>query len=162
MTTRNRDAALREERLRSAEHSLFGRAMSLYAASFPAHEQRMEASQRRIMAHAQYHFSALFDGDAFAGLALYWDAGAFLYVEHLCIAPPMRGRGLGAGRWRCSPRRVSPSFWRSIQRWATSPAAVRRFMCAMDFLSTRMRTSIRRIARGTAATRWCSCPIPAR
>ena len=69
--------------------------MALYAASFPGHEQRMPASQRRIMAHGQYHFGILHDGEGFAGLALYWDAGAYLYIEHLCIAPERRGQGLG-------------------------------------------------------------------
>lgn len=86
---------LRIERLRTADDPIFAPAMALYAASFPEHEQRLEPSQRRIMAHAQYHFGLLCDGERFAGLALYWDAGAYFYVEHLCIAPERRVCGLG-------------------------------------------------------------------
>lgn len=86
---------LRIERLRTADDPNFAPAMALYAASFPQHEQRLEPSQRRIMAHAQYHFCLLYEEDAFAGLALYWDAGAYLYVEHLCIVPERRGHGQG-------------------------------------------------------------------
>ena len=86
---------LRIKRLRTVDDPAFAPAMALYAASFPTHEQRLEPSQRRIMAHEQYHFGILHDEEDFAGLALYWDAGAYLYVEHLCISPARRGQGLG-------------------------------------------------------------------
>ena len=86
---------LRIKRLRTADDPIFAPAMALYAASFPKHEQRLEPSQRRIMAHEQYHFGILHDEEGFAGLALFWDAGAYLYVEHLCISPARRGQGLG-------------------------------------------------------------------
>ena len=86
---------LRIKRLRTADDPIFAPAMALYAASFPQHEQRLEPSQRRIMAHEQYHFGILHDKEGFAGLALFWDAGAYLYVEHLCISPARRGQGLG-------------------------------------------------------------------
>ena len=86
---------LRIHRLRTADDPIFAPAMALYAASFPQHEQRLEPSQRRIMAHEQYHFGILRDEEGFAGLALFWDAGAYLYVEHLCISPARRGQGLG-------------------------------------------------------------------
>ena len=66
------------QRLRTFDDPAFAPAMALYAASFPGHEQRMPASQRRIMAHGQYHFGILHDGEGFAGLALYWDAGTYL------------------------------------------------------------------------------------
>lgn len=86
---------LRIKRLRTADDPIFAPAMALYAASFPEHEQRLEPSQRRIMAHEQYHFGILHDEEGFAGLALFWDADAYLYVEHLCISPARRGQGLG-------------------------------------------------------------------
>lgn len=86
---------LRIERMRTAADPAFAPAMALYAVSFPEHEQRLEPSQRRIMAHEQYWFCALRDKIGFAGLVLYWDAGAYLYVEHLCISPERRGQGLG-------------------------------------------------------------------
>ena len=84
---------LRIKRLRTFDDPAFAPAMALYTASFPEHEQRLE--QRRIMAHEQYHFGILHDEEGFAGLALFWDAGAYLYLEHLCISPARRGQGLG-------------------------------------------------------------------
>lgn len=42
---------LRIERMRTAADPAFAPAMALYAVSFPEHEQRLEPSQRRIMAH---------------------------------------------------------------------------------------------------------------
>ena len=86
---------LRIHRLRTVDDPAFAPAMALYAASFPQHEQRLEPSQRRIMAQEQYHFGILHDKEGFVGLALCWDAGAYLYVEHLCISPARRGQGLG-------------------------------------------------------------------
>ena len=83
------------ERLRTADDPAFAHAMALYADSFPEHEQRLAPSQRCIMAHAQYHFGPLYYGGRFAGLILYWDAGGYFYVEHPCIVPERRGRGLG-------------------------------------------------------------------
>ena len=71
---------LRIKRLRTVDDPAFAPAMALYAASFPKHEQRLEPSQRRIMAHEQYHFGILHDEEGFAGIALCWDAGAYIYV----------------------------------------------------------------------------------
>ena len=70
------------ERLRTADDPAFAHAMALYAASFPEHEQRLEPSQRCIIAHEQYHFGLLCDGARFAGLILYWDC--LLYTSR-CV-----------------------------------------------------------------------------
>lgn len=83
-------------RLQSADTALFEQAIALYAISFPYHEQRESASQRGIMAHDAYHFGLIHEGGAFAGLILYWETDAFLYVEHFCMLPECRGRGLGS------------------------------------------------------------------
>lgn len=82
-------------RLRTDDHPLMERARMLYAQSFPAHEQRAYGSQRSIMGHVQYHYGLLMEGETFAGLLLYWETEAFLYVEHFCMLPELRGKGLG-------------------------------------------------------------------
>lgn len=83
------------ERLMSAAHPLYGRAMELYRVSFPPHERREALSQERILADADYHFALACDGDTFVGLALFWETDGFVYVEHLCIVPELRGRRYG-------------------------------------------------------------------
>ena len=73
----------------------FERAMGLYAASFPAHEQRATASQQEIMANPQYRFQLIYDEQVFVGLLLCWETQDFIYVEHFCIDPSLRGKGYG-------------------------------------------------------------------
>ena len=48
-------------RLTQPEEPAFGRAMALYEASFPRHEQRLPDEQRAVLSHPEYHFSQLFD-----------------------------------------------------------------------------------------------------
>lgn len=69
--------------------------MRLYGESFPAHEQRGEASQREIMSHPDYHFTLILEEEAFLGVLLYWETEGFFYVEHFCMVPSKRGRGYG-------------------------------------------------------------------
>ncbi|MDY4061559.1 MAG: GNAT family N-acetyltransferase [Candidatus Limiplasma sp.] len=82
-------------RMTSAGHPDYAKAMALYRSSFPEHELREEASQEKIMGHPQYHFDGVYDGDCWAGLILYWETEKFLYVEHFCIFPELRGRKYG-------------------------------------------------------------------
>ncbi len=86
---------MRMKRLRSPEDALFEQAMELYRISFPHHEQREGESQREILSREAYHFGLLYEEEAFVGLMLYWETADFLYVEHFCMLPEVRGRGLG-------------------------------------------------------------------
>ena len=82
-------------RCRDASGPLMDAAMVLYRRSFPAHELRLWPDQQAVMNDPLYHFDlCLLDG-ALAGLILYWDFGAYIYVEHFCVEPSMRGHGLG-------------------------------------------------------------------
>ena len=90
-------------RLTGTEDKRYERAMRLYRASFPPHEQRSAAAQAMALRDEDYHFGLVYDGGAFAGLLLYWEAPAqkggpactaeqgFVYVEHFCILPELRG-----------------------------------------------------------------------
>lgn len=84
------------ERLTTQNAPLFDKAMALYRVSFPLHEQREAASQAAILAHPDYHFTLLRDGDTFIGDLLYWETPEFRYVEHFCIEPALRGQGFGS------------------------------------------------------------------
>lgn len=68
---------------------------ALYHQSFPEHERRLWPAQQMALAHPDYHFDVIWEGGAFAGLILWWEAEGFLYVEHFCIEPELRGKGLG-------------------------------------------------------------------
>ena len=94
-------------RLTGTEDERYERAMGLYRASFPPHEQRSAAAQAMALRDKDYQFGLVYDGGVFAGLLLYWEAPAqkgspacraaqgFLYVEHFCILPELRGMGCG-------------------------------------------------------------------
>lgn len=75
--------------------SYYSSAMELYAQSFPHHEQRQAFSQAAIMADPAYHFYRIMDGDVFVGIILNWQTDDFIYVEHFCIMPKLRGCGYG-------------------------------------------------------------------
>lgn len=95
-------------RLTQESDARYGPAMALYAASFPLHEQRLPASQAAALAHMDYHFDLIYESDAFAGLLLYWETADFLYVEHFCMLPTLRGQGGGARALDCLAQRGKP------------------------------------------------------
>ena len=82
-------------RMTSSADALYPAAMALYRDSFPFHEQRVAAAQAAVMGVEEYHFDVIRDGDDWVGLMLYWAADTFLYVEHFCIRPELRGRRYG-------------------------------------------------------------------
>lgn len=86
---------MRFVRLTSAGDPRYARAMELYAASFPLHEQRSARSQAAILATEEYRFNLLYDGEKFVGILLCWETEAFFYVEHFCIFPALRNQNYG-------------------------------------------------------------------
>lgn len=89
------ESIVRFERLRSARDGFYAQALALYAQSFPLHEQRTPAAQAAALGDGDYHFDLILEGEALAGLLLYWDTKDFLYVEHFCVDPAMRNQGHG-------------------------------------------------------------------
>ncbi len=88
-------------RLRTPEGMEFEQAMQLYSISFPPHEQREAPSQRCCMGLEEYHFDLIYDNETWAGIILYWETETFLYVEHFCIFPELRGRNYGRRALEC-------------------------------------------------------------
>jgi len=83
------------ERVTSAEHPYYERAMILYRSSFPYHELREEQDQRYALTCEDYHFLLIYDGELFVGLMLFWEAAEFIYLEHFCILEELRNGGYG-------------------------------------------------------------------
>ena len=82
-------------RLTDGADPRYARARALYQESFPYHEQREEASQRKILDAPEYQYNLIYDGDLWAGLLLCWETETFIYVEHFCTFPELRGRSYG-------------------------------------------------------------------
>ena len=69
---------------------------ALYEASFPLHERRRREDQTQAMREPNFRCLSAWDGSVFAGLALCWAWPCGIYVEHLAVAPELRGRRYGA------------------------------------------------------------------
>lgn len=82
-------------RLKTSGDAMYEKAMELYKASFPFHEQRESASQLRALEKEAYQFLLIYAGDTWVGELLCWETVSFIYVEHFCILPEMRGRRYG-------------------------------------------------------------------
>lgn len=87
--------SMRLERITDAGHDMYKTALELYRSSFPLHEQREAASQANILRDPDYCFYLIYDNAVFAGLLLCWETAHFIYLEHFCIIPELRGRRYG-------------------------------------------------------------------
>ncbi len=83
------------EYITNLNHDMFEKAMNLYKNSFPEFEQRELFSQKKILSDKEYHFGLIYDENVFSGLVLYWETDKFIYIEHLCIVPELRGKNYG-------------------------------------------------------------------
>ena len=83
-------------RLTTTESPEYDKALALYRESFPYHERREARSQGDILTDEEYRFELVYDKDIFAGLLLCWETDAFVYVEHFCIFPELRGKSCGS------------------------------------------------------------------
>ena len=83
-------------RINNINDEMFAPAMELYGMSFPYNEQREPDSQAKIMSDPEYHFELIYDEGRFVGEVLSWENADFIYIEHFCMLPDVRGRGCGA------------------------------------------------------------------
>lgn len=140
---------------------MFAPAMELYGMSFPYNEQREPDSQARIMSDPEYHFELIYDEGRFVGEMLSWENADFIYVEHFCMLPDMRGRGCGSRALERSERAARRSFWRSIRLWTRSAGAERAFTSETALRPTTMTTHICRITVTARDTGSSSCRLRA-
>ena len=57
--------------------------------------KEQDAAQRTVMGKESYNFDLICEDGSFVGDIFYWESEDFIYVEHFCIVPDMRGGGLG-------------------------------------------------------------------
>ena len=142
------------KRLQDSQDGLYLQAMQLYQSSFPLHEQRKPDAQRAILKEPDYQFNLLMEEDHLMGELLCWETQEFIYVEHLCILPQLRGQHCGSRAWSCLNKEESRSFWKSTHPSTTSPCAGKDFMNEPVIRKIRLHTSIRRIGRALQGIRW--------
>lgn len=82
-------------RVKYAEHPLFDAAWELYTQSFPRRERRQLRTQIKTLADPLYHFEVVTEGATFVGIVLWWGFEDVRYIEHLAVAPSLRGWGYG-------------------------------------------------------------------
>lgn len=82
------------------EHPLYAAAWALYETAFPANERRDGEWQVRALAQTEYHMCAAAEDGKLTAIAFYWLHGEELFLEHLAVAPELRGRGIGAALLR--------------------------------------------------------------
>lgn len=137
-------------RINNINDEMFAPAMELYGMSFPYNEQREPDSQAKIMSDPEYHFELIYENESFVGTVLSWENADFIYIEHFCMLPDVRGAAAEHVRWSCSGRAARRSFWRSIRPWTISAGAERTFTSETALSPTTMTT---RICRITATAR---------
>ena len=93
----------------------FEETMELYRSSFPPNELREEASQRRIMKDTAYKYLLAREKTDWVGLLLCWETKDFIYVEHFCIRPELRGQRFYEGcGYKAAPfAHVHPPYHRN-------------------------------------------------
>lgn len=96
------------ERLQTQQGNLYLKAMELYGASFPLHEQREASSQAKIMEHGEYQCNLICEENELVGILLCWETEEFIYVEHFCIDPEMRNQKYGQRALELLNRRKKP------------------------------------------------------
>lgn len=86
---------IRLEELRPGDAD-WQQAWELYEESFPYRERRNAADHLAALSDPLFHAEAIRTGTDLAGLLYYWDAPDCTYVEHLAVAPALRGQNIGS------------------------------------------------------------------
>ncbi len=101
-------------RFRRPSERWLNRALNLYLTSFPVEERRpWPLILNSKSPYGPFLKILLVDdgtGDRFAGLLTVWHFDDFNYIEHLAIAPELRGGGLGALVLE-SLKTLNDNFW---------------------------------------------------
>lgn len=75
---------------------LYPEVWEIYSESFPIEEQRSLHVQHQAWSDPGYEFLAIMRKDEVIGLLAVWHLSGFLFMEHLALAPSVRGLGIGS------------------------------------------------------------------
>ena len=76
--------------------SEFDQVFAIMEQSFPENERRPFAEQRALLRNPVYKIYGLREGQAVVAFAAVYQFDAFVFIEHLAVAPSHRNQGLGA------------------------------------------------------------------
>lgn len=78
------------------DEAIRSKVFDLYQHAFPAEERRgVDELERSICESEEIRFFNIFVRNQWIGFTIYWDLGAFGYLEHFAIDPQFRGAGYG-------------------------------------------------------------------
>lgn len=86
---------MKRVRLKNTSDPYFQEAWELYEDAFPPEERRSLQDQQRILKNDNYYFDVLIDENQFVGFLLWWNIGAYRYVDHFATSEQLRNKGLG-------------------------------------------------------------------
>ena len=139
-------------RINNINDEMFAPAMELYGMSFPYNEQREPDSQAKIMSDPEYHFELIYENESFVGTVLSWENADFIYIEHFCMLPDVRGRGCGARALELLRARGKTIILEIDPPWTISAGAERAFTSETALSPTTMTTRICRITATAGVT----------
>lgn len=87
---------------------------SLYETAFPYEERRDFEDLLAILERPNFHLDEVKDGSAFVGLVAWWQFEGFIFMEHLAIEPPLRGRRYGS-RIVAHLKMVDPNLFLEVE-----------------------------------------------
>lgn len=84
------------KRIKSKDDKYFNNTMEIYKTSFPIFEQRTMSNQIEVLEDKEYYSTIICENNALVGLLFYWKYEKYAYIEHLAIAPNLRGKNYGS------------------------------------------------------------------
>lgn len=106
------------------------------------------------MQEPDYQFNLLMEEDHLLGELLCWETQEFIYVEHLCILPQLRGQHCGSRALELLEQRGKPVILEIDPPIDDISCAGKAFMNEPVIGKIRLHTSIRRIGRALQGIRW--------
>lgn len=94
--------------IRSTGDPAWAEVMAFYRTSFPPCEQRSDEDYAAALADPAFRADAIRRDGRTVGLLFHWQYGDTSYIEHLAVAPALRGAHIGADALAefCRDRRV--------------------------------------------------------
>jgi len=83
-------------KVKNTEDLYFAEFWRIYTESFPNNEKRTKEQQIEIFKKPEYQLYIYLSDIQVVGFNAFWTAGEFVFIEHLAVAPEVRGKGLGS------------------------------------------------------------------
>jgi len=82
--------------IKNTDNTHFADFWKIYTESFPLNERRSLEQQIEVLKKPEYQLDIYLSEFQVVGFNAFWTAGEFVFIEHLAVAPEVRGKGLGS------------------------------------------------------------------